>query len=124
MVLYVDYSDDTRFSENNALLIKNLKEYIKNEKLYKSIDMFISDVNLGPYQCCHDAIEYAFKNNQFVVFSEDDIIFCKDSIKYYNDFRDKKMYYDDNCVGITTSSIYFYAKEYIYSKNGRNYKSF
>ena len=29
LVLYVDYSDDTRFSENNALLIKNLKEYIK-----------------------------------------------------------------------------------------------
>lgn len=57
---------------------------------------------------CFNAIEFAFSYNDFVVFTEDDIIFCKDTLNYYNNYRDKKINYDENCIGITSSSLNFY----------------
>jgi len=121
LLLFVDKTNDNRFMDNNLMLIKKLEEYKeKSEHLYKNIKIIVSRTNLGPYQSCFDSIEHAFTYNNYVIFSEDDIIFCKDSINYYNDFRDKKMDYDDKCVGITSSSNRFYPKKNIYSKKNIN----
>lgn len=42
------------------------------------------------------------------MFTEDDIVFCGDTLNYYNNYRDKKINCDENCIGITSSSLNFY----------------
>lgn len=108
---------------SNALLIDRLAEYKReSEHLYKSIEIVVSETNLGPYVACFNAIELAFASNEFVVFSEDDIIFCKDSLTYYNSYRDRKIDYDDNCIGITTSSRGFFPNRNIYAEKSGEIK--
>ena len=115
LLLYIDNTNNKKFLNSNKILLLKLMEYKKkSEHLYKSIKIMVTKKNIGPYQCCYDAIEHAFTYNEYVIFSEDDIIFCKDSIKYYNDFRDKKINYDNDCIGITSSSNYFYPNKNIY----------
>jgi hypothetical protein len=76
-----------------------------------------SPVNVGPYLGCYNAINTAFETNEFVVFSEDDIVFAKDAILYYNAYRDGILPHESSCIGITTSSDYYYSEINIYKQN-------
>ena len=109
LLIYVDYSDNPKFAEKNKEVIEKISQYkLDNEHKYKSIRIEQNKHNEGPYLTCFNAIELAFTYNDFVIFSEDDIIFCKDTINYYNNYRDKKIDYDENCIGISSSSFYFF----------------
>ena len=117
LLLYVDKAQDkSKFEKKNLELIKLLDKYkLENKDRFKSIQLIICKFNKGPYICCHDAIEYAFTYNEFVIFTEDDIIFCKDTIKFYNIYKDSQELHNENCIGITSSSNYYYSIENIFS---------
>jgi len=127
LLLYVDKANEKSKSyEKNIELIKKLFSY-KNEKeyLFKSITIKVSDINLGPYKCCYNAIETGFTLSEHVIFSEDDCIFCKDSIKYFMAYFNNKIknidINDENCLGITSSSIYFgFTKKNSFTIDGSN----
>jgi hypothetical protein len=122
LLLYVDYSDDPKFAEKNKEVIEKISQYkIDNEHKYKNIRIEYNKQNQGPYLTCFYAIELGYTYNDFVIFSEDDIIFCKDTINYYNNYRDKKITYDENCIGISSSSFYFYpSNNNIFEDKGTN----
>ena len=118
LLLYVDKAKmgDQRES-SNIELIGLLSEYKRrSEHLYKSVRIIVSETNLGPYIACFRAIEYAFTYNEFVVFSEDDITFCKDSLTFYKSYRDRSIDYDDDCIGVTANSLRFYPGHNIYTE--------
>lgn len=122
LLLYVDNAkDNSRFKQKNLELIKLLDKYkLENKDIFKSIQLIICGSNKGPYIGCYDAIEYAFTYNDFVIFTEDDIIFCKDTIKFYNIYRNSQELHNENCIGITSSSNYYYSKENIFSSKQYN----
>lgn len=110
LLLFIDKaSNNSKFEINNLNLIALLQNY-KEEKsvLYKSITIYIPENNLGPYIGCYTCIEYAFKISPFIIFSEDDALFCKDSLKYYFEYMNGNILDEDNCLGITGYSNYFY----------------
>lgn len=105
LILYVDKANKhSKFEKNNNELIEKLKNY-KNDK-FQEIIIHVNENNLGPYITCGDAIDFCFKKFDYVIFSEDDATFCKDSIKLYNIFRDMNNV-PENCLGITASSNFF-----------------
>ena len=113
LLLYVDKAENkTKSYKKNIELIDKLISY-KNEKdcLFKSLTLIMSDINLGPYKCCYLTIENGFTLSNNVIFSEDDILFCKDTINYFIAYFNNKIKNVDinheDCLGITSSSIYF-----------------
>ena len=120
LILYVDISNDLRFKSSNKELINKLNLFKQNNiSKFKNIEIVKNNENKGPYKTCYEGIEYAFIKNNFVIFSEDDSIFTKDSIIYYNYYRDNyHKFNDDKCLGITADSINFY------SENNNIYNNF
>lgn len=114
LLLFVDSTTNTKIIEARHNLIEILKQYISNNKSFKSIELHISDKCLGPYVGCYSAINKAFMENEFVIFSEDDAIFTRDAILYYNSYRDNKIPHSDSCIGITASSPFYYSDKNIY----------
>lgn len=113
LLLYVDKANNNSksFDKNNEL-IKKLLSYKKiKSDIFKSITVKISDKNLGPYICCYETIETGFTLSNNVIFSEDDILFCKDTINYFMAYFNDKItnvdINDDKCLGITSSSLNF-----------------
>jgi hypothetical protein len=113
LLLYVDIANiNNKSYNNNNELIKRLNNY-KEEKnnIYKSITIKISDKNLGPYKCCFETINTGFSISDNVIFSEDDILFCNDTINYFISYFKNNIknidINDEKCIGITSSSLYF-----------------
>jgi hypothetical protein len=112
LLLYVDKADINNKSYNkNKELIEKLILYKEKKNIFKSITIKISDISLGPYKCCFETINTGFTLSENVIFSEDDILFCKDTLNYFisyfkNDIKNIDIE-DKKCLGITSSSIYF-----------------
>jgi hypothetical protein len=109
LVLFIDKAaQNTKFSESNSDLIDEVSKYkLENQSKFEDVIIYINDCNLGPYLTCCKAIDFCFETFDFVVFSEDDAIFCKDSISYFNNYRDGKIPNPENCLGISSESIQF-----------------
>lgn len=121
LLLFIDKAKDEKFIEKNDTLIREVKAYKKNKnKAYKSITIKKSKKALGPYLACYYAMQEAFKKNQFVIFSEDDIVFCEDSLILYNHYRDNKIATTKDCLGITSTSLHFYPEKNIFSSKSVN----
>ena len=110
LLLFIDKANiGTKHCKKNKELIELLQNYKNNKNnAYKSITLKISEKNLGPYKACCECIDNAFQISKFIIFSEDDILFCKDALKYYNSYFNSNIINNEpNCLGITTSSIRF-----------------
>ena len=112
LLIYIDKANDnSKFYKKNQELIKKIIFYKNKENLFKSITIKLSNINLGPYKCCYETIETGFTLSDNVIFSEDDILFCKDTIEYFMAYFNNKIknfdIKDENCLGITSSSINF-----------------
>jgi hypothetical protein len=114
LLLFVDKArNNSKFEKKNIELINLLNIYkLNKENLYKSITIYIPDNNLGPYLGCSKCVDIGLTINKYVIFSEDDSIFCKDSISYYKQYIDGIINNTDSqCIGITTQSNYFYSNK-------------
>lgn len=127
LLLYVDKANENSKSyiKNNELIEKLILYKKKKNNLFKSITIKIADSNLGPYLCCFETIETGFILSNNVIFSEDDILFCDDTINYFMAYFEGKIknidINDNNCLGITSSSINFgFAKKSSFNINENN----
>lgn len=79
--------------------------------LYKSITCVFSSEPNGPYVSCAELIDCGFNKSDHVIFSEDDILFCKDAMDLYCAYFSNAIagvdINDAKCIGVTTSSNYF-----------------
>ena len=112
LILYIDKAKpNSKFTKNNNLLIKNLLKFKKKyNNLFKNIIIKINNKNLGPYLTCFHANNFAFNYSDFVIFSEDDSIFCNDSLSYFDFFRKSNLINNTDIIGVTTCSPFFYHK--------------
>lgn len=111
LLLFIDKAPpNSKFTQKNNELIHLLQNYkINKQHMYYSITILIPPKNVGPYVGCCMCVDAALKMNNFMIFSEDDSIFCKDSIRYYNHYREGIIpNNDEKCLGITSQSNHFY----------------
>ena len=109
LVLYIDKAiRNSKFENANNELINKLLSY-KNENIskYLEITIIVADKNLGPYICCGKGIDFCFSKYDYVIFSEDDALFMKDSIKFYNSYRDNIIPNPEDCISISAFSPFF-----------------
>ena len=79
--------------------------------MFKDIIIKINDKNLGPYKTCLHANDFAYKFSDFVIFSEDDSIFCNDTLNYYDFFKNSNLIDNEEIIGITSYSCFFHKKD-------------
>lgn len=104
IICYVDKAEEgSKFESSNLKLVQELLKFKEKYKDHPVILEFAKK-NLGPYLCCYQAMEFCFTNYDFVIFSEDDSIFCKDTIRYYNFYRDHQIKDEKDVLGITSMS--------------------
>jgi hypothetical protein len=111
LLLFIDKAPaNSKFTQKNNELIYLLQKYkCLKQNMYNSITIYIPQKNVGPYIGCCMCVDIAFQMNNFIIFSEDDSIFCMDSIRYYNQYREGIIpNTDPKCLGITSQSNHFY----------------
>lgn len=109
LLLFIDKAHpNSKSLPKNMELIQELKKYSTEAKnFYKSIELVISSNNLGPYKACYEIVERGLQKNKYVIFSEDDITFCKDTLNYFSECFKLREFTDPFCAGISSSSVYF-----------------
>jgi tetratricopeptide (TPR) repeat protein len=74
---------------------------------FRSITLRRNSTNLGCYKTCQLAIESAFEEHDFVIFSEDDTIFSPDALDWFIAMKDSPAFLDDAIWAIAGESIFF-----------------
>jgi hypothetical protein len=109
VLVYVDglarsHQRDRRVLDEREKLLGYLRKRAGAETNGFKLVLHECDSNKGPYLCCHDAVEMGFTLDDFVIFTEDDIVFCRDSLELYESFRDGEIEYGGTVVGVTAQS--------------------
>src|SRR5229473_1352329 len=78
---------------------------------FRSIETYENARNLGPYETCKNAIDYAFREHEFVIFTEDDVIFSRDALVWFAEIRALGLLEQEGIWAIAAESIFFDARE-------------
>lgn len=91
---------------------------IKDANPDLKIEIFQNDFNKGTSGTCYEAISYCFDNGfDYVLFSEDDTIFSKDSLEFFNYFIVNNFFIEDNLWAIQGESKFFDSKSHQLDSN-------
>lgn len=91
-----DTTDHKNLSNKLLNIIQDYKHHIPN------VEHIVADRNLGPYHIVRESMSYAFSKHKYVIYAEDDVIFAKNALNWFNYFYDNdfislsKYYF---CVG-------------------------
>lgn len=109
VLVYVDglarsHRRDRRVLDERDKLLEYLRKRAEGGTNGFKLVLHECDSNKGPYLCCHDAVEMGFTLDDFVIFTEDDIVFCRDSLELYESYRYGEIECEGTVVGVTTQS--------------------
>lgn len=109
VLVYVDglaqsHRRDRHVLDERDKLLEYLRKRVGTETNGFKLMLHECDTNKGPYLCCHDAVEMGFTIDDFVIFTEDDIVFCQDSLELYESFREGEIGCHGTAVGVTAQS--------------------
>jgi hypothetical protein len=74
---------------------------------FRSIALRRNPTNLGCYKTCRIAVDHAFEDHDFVIFSEDDAIFSADALNWFTAMKNSAAFLDDSVWAIAGESIFF-----------------
>jgi tetratricopeptide (TPR) repeat protein len=77
---------------------------------FHSVSMRGNFVNRGTCKTCQIALDSAFEDHDFVIFSEDDTIFAPDALDWFSAIRRSPAFADDSVWAIAGESIFFDAQ--------------
>jgi len=85
-----------------------IEEWIsRNRDHFVSVHFDQSDENNGPYRTAERLINRALESSEFVIFSEDDVIFERDAIEWFERARTHPMFLRPNVWAIAGESRFF-----------------
>jgi len=85
-----------------------LKSWISNNRgHFASVQFESSDINNGPYQTAQRLITWALKTSNSVIFSEDDLIFERDALEWFETALAHPMFLRPNVWAIAGESRFF-----------------
>jgi len=80
---------------------------------FASVQVKENSKNLGTCKTCEVAMTYAFESHEFAIFTEDDGIFARDALIWFEKMRDSCLSREPKYWAIAGESIYFNAREKI-----------
>ena len=95
----------TKSQMATAALIESLMPQLIQQ--FRSVQYKANALNLGCYKTCRLAIDYAFQNHDFVVFTEDDAIFAEDALVWFDGMSRTEAFQHPACRAIAGESVYF-----------------
>lgn len=116
LIFWSDSPVEGRQQEKYIPLCADVQIYLDNfiEKEsghFKSITRRQNDVNLGPYKTCEIALDFAFSRHYFVIFAEDDVIFARDALDWFDVIRKHQVFAAEENWAITGEAIFFDARD-------------
>ena len=78
---------------------------------FKSVSRHVNETNYGTCKTCELALNFAFASWPFVIFVEDDVIFARDAIAWFDEMRRQEVLNEDQNWAIAGESIFFNARE-------------
>jgi len=91
---YQDHTDNSPKYDDYSYRIKleNVKSIItSNLSKFKSASFNRSSTNLHPYGLCKESLDYAFGQNDFCIFLEDDVFLAKNALKWFDYIYESKL---------------------------------
>lgn len=74
---------------------------------FRSVSMRANTVNRGTCKTCEIALDSAFEDHDFVIFSEDDTVFSPDALEWFLSIGQSPAFLDDTIWAIAGESIFF-----------------
>lgn len=88
--------------------LENVKSIITNNlSKFKSATFNRSGTNLHPYGICKASLDYAFGQNEFCIFLEDDVFLAKNALKWFDYIYENKLLSWNTYKFCTGESIFF-----------------
>jgi len=73
-----------QYTAGHARMLEFLKIFAVNHVAgFRSVEILLNPTNLGPYRTCQIALDHAFARSEFAIFSEDDVIFSRDALVWF-----------------------------------------
>jgi GR25 family glycosyltransferase involved in LPS biosynthesis len=95
------YKDKEHWIENNKIIRQNLYNL---QAQNKNVSILLSETNLGAYKGCKYLIDHCMEKSDYVIFLEDDVLFSKDCLEYYEFAYEKYLKNKDyQCLGAACS---------------------
>ena len=78
---------------------------------FASVSFHCNDTNLGTCKTCQSALDHAFSDHAFAIFAEDDAIFAKDALCWFQGVRGLGLLDEPENWAIAGEAIFFNARE-------------
>jgi hypothetical protein len=82
-----------------------------NRHRFRSITLRRNEINLGTCKTCEVALDYAFQDHDFVIFTEDDTIFSTDALEWFLTMGASSEFLNEDVWAIAGESIFFDGRE-------------
>lgn len=122
ILIWFDSTNHMKYLNREDWVEKNKKcleiaEKYKSQNFCKNFVIKQNEENLGTAKTCYTAITYAFSElGEYVIFTEDDTIFSKDALIYFNFFYQNNYFKNLELWSIVGESPFFDSKGQIFSK--------
>jgi len=86
--------------------------FIESEgQRFRSVEYRTNPTNLGAYKTCELALDHAFKQHPFAILVEDDVVFSRDALLWFDAIRRQRLLDDERYWAIAGESVFFDARE-------------
>ena len=104
--------NQSRYTALAAEVASYVDEFCKRSGgQFKSVTRYVNELNRGTCKTCELALNHAFASHPYVIFVEDDVIFARDALAWFDEMRRKNVLTDDQNWAIAGESIFFNARD-------------
>ncbi len=77
---------------------------------FRSVARYRNERNMGTCKTCQIALDFAFSAHSFVIFVEDDVVFARDALEWFDEIRLRRLLQDRAIWAVAGESIFFNAR--------------
>lgn len=115
LLLWSDSPNGSRSPERYSRLSAGVEAYLdafvaQYGHRFASVERGTNLVNLGTCKTCEVAMNHAFSRDGFVIFAEDDVIFSRDALQWFDALRRQGVLAADKVWAIAGESVFFNAR--------------
>jgi hypothetical protein len=100
--------DHARKNERVMRLLRDFRDARRHE--FADVVLLRADRHLGPYRTCRAALDAAFELTDYAVFTEDDMLFATDALRWFSRMYESGVLDADENWAIAGESVFFNAR--------------
>jgi len=115
LIFWLDVPGTGRNTERHQVQNQQVRTYIEafastHADRFASVQVLGNAVNLGTCATCAAALDHAFNDHDFVIFTEDDTVFARDALLWFAALNDVGVLSQPDILALAGESIYFDAR--------------